>query len=201
MIFALLSGGAVSHAHAKTATSILLFGDSIIAGYGLPEEDSLAVRLESFFVENEQIIAVENGGVSGDTTNAGLTRLEWMLKRTKPDIVFLALGGNDVLRGIPPAFTRKNLDSMLAILQKRNIKTVFSKVQAPSNLGADYTAELDTAFVELAEKYNVPLYPFLLESTFTNSTLMLGDGIHPNAKGVQKISQELGAYLLDFRSE
>ena len=194
----MLSGSSLSHAQAKPATSILLFGDSIIAGYGLKEEDALDIQLEKFFAKNGQAVTVENAGVSGDTTNSGLSRLEWAIKRSAPDIVFLALGGNDVLRGIPPTFTRKNLDAMLAILQKRNINVVFSRVQAPSNLGANYSVALNNAYEELAKTYNVPLYPFLLEGTFNKPALMLKDGIHPNAQGVKIISQELGRYLLDY---
>ena len=139
-----------------------------------------------------------NSGVSGDTTSAGLSRLAWTLKRNQPDVVLLALGGNDVLRGINPESTRKNLDAMLQILQDSNVAVIFSRVQAPSSLGQDYMDSLDQAYTELAAKYEVPLYPFLLEDVFTNPEFMQADGIHPSPAGVKVIANGLGQYMVNF---
>lgn len=179
----------------------MLFGDSIIAGYGLAEKESLSVTLEGYLKHNKHDVKVINAGVSGDTTSAGLTRLPWSLKRNTPDIVVLALGGNDVLRGLAPATTRQNLDAMLKILQSSNIKVIFSRVQAPNNLGEAYQQELNAAYTELAALYNVPLYPFLLQAIFTTPELMLPDGIHPSAAGVQAITKPLGGFLIEFMQE
>jgi len=191
-------GGLLSQAHAKHPTTILLFGDSIIAGYGLAEKESLAVQLEEYLTDNKRDVKVINAGVSGDTTSAGLTRLAWSLKRNSPDIVFLALGANDVLRGLTPTITRQNLDAMLKILQANKVRVILSKVEAPASLGEDYMKEVALAYESLAKEYDVPLYPFLLQSVFNKPALMLPDGIHPSAAGVKTITQPLGDYLIKF---
>jgi len=191
----MLSGPLVSHANAKTATSILLFGDSIIAGYGLSGEDSLSVRLENQLKEEGYNAEVVNAGVSGDTTSSGLSRIKWILSKNKPDLVVLALGGNDVLRGFSPSITRKNLDKMLKILSDENIDVILSEVQAPLNLGLEYKKSFDHIYSDLAAKYNVPLFQFLLKNTFGNKSLMQQDQIHPNAEGIKVIAKELAGYL------
>lgn len=191
----ILCHATLSHAQDANSTSILLFGDSIIAGYGLNEEDSLAVQLERRLNDAGYAVDVINGGVSGDTTSAGRSRLAWMLGRHKPDIVLLALGGNDVLRGIAPAITRENLDAMLAELHRRNVTAILSAVRAPSNLGAAYQAELNAVYTDLAEQFRVPLYPFLIEKTFGQQSYMQEDGIHPNAQGIALIARDLADYL------
>jgi len=185
----------ISHANDKTATTILLFGDSIIAGYGLSKEDSLSVRVEKSLKESGYDVDVINGGVSGDTTSSGRSRLEWTLQKYKPDIVLLALGGNDVLRGFLPDITKQNLDAMLAILKKHNVKVILSEVQAPLNLGLEYKQEFDVIYSNLAKKYNVPLHPFLLENTFGKKIFMQGDQVHPNAEGINIIAKDLSRYL------
>lgn len=218
LLLLLMVGGLPSHASAENTTesstqnttTLVLFGDSIIAGYGLPESDSLSVQLESYLTDNKHKsnhkplhkpnIKVINAGVSGDTTSSGLNRLSWTLKRTSPDIVFLALGGNDVLRGLAPAITRKNLDAMLKILQEKNVQVLFSRVPAPTNLGEEYMKELNAAYEELATLYDVPLYPFLLQDIFTTPELMLPDGIHPSAAGIKAITPPLGDSILKFLS-
>lgn len=185
----------LSHAQEKTATTILLFGDSITAGYGLAPEDVLSAQLQKSFAEKHYNINVINGGISGDTTSGGLSRLEWTIKKHHPDIVFIALGGNDVLRGISPKITYSNLDAMLALLKTNNIPAILSAVQAPSNLGVEYARNFNQIYPDLAAKYKVPLYPFLLHNIFGNATLMQSDGIHPTALGVKDIAQELAPYL------
>ena len=174
---------------------ILLFGDSIVAGYGLEAEDTISSHLQSLLADEGYEAAVVNAGVSGDTTAGGRTRLAWTLDRQQPNAVLLALGGNDVLRGLPPEVTRENLDAMLAELQKRNIPTVLSAVQAPSNMGVDYQQTLNGIYTDLAEKYEVPLYPFLIEDTFGKTDYMQDDGIHPNEAGAQLIARNLAEYL------
>lgn len=186
----------LSHAQEQTATTILLFGDSITAGYGLAPEDILSAQLQKSFVEKHYNINVINGGVSGDTTSGGLSRLGWTLKKHHPDVVFIALGGNDVLRGIAPEITYSNLNAMLAMLKANNIPAILSAVQAPSNLGVKYATDFNKIYPNLAAKYNIPLYPFLLKNIFGNATLMQNDGIHPTASGVKEIAKELAPYLI-----
>lgn len=191
----MLIGSPISHVKAQTATSILLFGDSIIAGYGLSEEDSLSVQLENLLKADGYEVEVINGGVSGDTTSSGRSRLEWALKKRQPDIIVLALGGNDALRGFSPDITKQNLDAMLAVLKERNVQVVFSRVQAPLNLGVEYKQKFDSLYFDLADKYDLKIYPFLLKDTFGNKALMQSDQIHPNAEGGKAIAEDLSEYL------
>jgi len=184
------------HANAKDTNIILLFGDSIIAGYGLGAEDSVPAKMEQMLKEEHPDIRVINGGVSGDTTAGGRNRLEWTLERQKPDLVILALGGNDVLRGIPPAVTRDNLMAMLEMLKQKQIPTILSAVKAPGSFGLAYSTQLDVAYTQLAEQYGVPLYPFLLTEIFGKSHLMQSDGIHPNMQGAEHIAKQLSEYLV-----
>ena len=183
---------------AFASSTILLFGDSIIAGYNLAEKDSLSTKLEGFFEAQGLNVYVVNGGVSGDTTASGLSRLEWSLNEHQPDLVLLALGGNDVLRGIAPAMTKKNVEAMLQILQENGTETILSEVQAPANMGFKYAREFNDIYEDLADDYDVPLYPFLLENIFGKTGYMQGDAIHPSAKGIDQITQELGPYLLKY---
>jgi acyl-CoA thioesterase-1 len=196
LLFFVVNGLIISHAQAKTATSILLFGDSITAGYGLAEQDSLPVQLEIFLREKGRNVKVINGGVSGDTTSSGRSRLEWALTKHKPDMVIIALGGNDVLRGFSPNVTRDNLNAMLAMLKTKNIPVILSKVKAPANLGTEYVESFNKIYPELAKKYNIKLYPFFLEETFGKQSMMQNDGIHPNAEGVKVMVKILGTQLL-----
>ncbi|MCD6034651.1 MAG: Lipolytic protein family [Rickettsiales bacterium] len=187
---------AISHAQAKTSTSVLLFGDSITAGYGLAAQDSLPVQLENFFREKGHNIRVINGGVSGDTTTSGRSRFEWTLKKYNPDMVVIALGGNDVLRGFSPEITYENLDAMLAVAKEKKIPVILSSVTAPANLGIEYRESFNKIYPDLAKKYTVPLYPFLLEETFGSKALMQSDGIHPTPEGSKMIAKNLGLRLL-----
>lgn len=185
----------IAPAREGNATTVLLFGDSIIAGYGLEKKQAIPVRVEALLREHDDTIRVINGGVSGDTTSGGRSRLPWTLKKYQPDIVVLALGGNDVLRAISPEVTRKNLETMLAELTQANTVTILSAVQAPSNLGLAYSRAFNAIYPELSEKFRVLNYPFLIKDTFGNASLMQPDGIHPNAAGAALIARDLAAYL------
>jgi len=187
----------LSHVNAKDTNVILLFGDSIVAGYGLGAEDSVPAKMESLLKKKYPDAKVINGGVSGDTTASGRSRLEWTLDKQRPGLVILALGGNDVLRGLPPAVTRDNLTAMLELLKQRNIPTILSAVQAPDSHGATYRKQFDAAYKELAEQYGTPLYPFLLADIFGNNGMMQPDGIHPNAQGAEHIAKLLVGYLIE----
>ncbi len=182
---------------AKATRTILLFGDSIVAGYGLAKEDALPTQLQAILREKDDAITVINGGVSGDTTSGGRSRLSWTLDKHEPDLVILALGGNDVLRGTRPKATKENIEAMLELLDQRGITTILSAVEAPANLGPLYRRQFNALYEDTADKFNIPLYPFLLRDTYGKPALMLPDGIHPNAKGAALIARNLAAFLED----
>lgn len=162
---------------------IIGFGDSLMAGYLLPASDAFPHQLEEALLKNGLDVSVENAGVSGDTTTGGLERLNWSVP-DDADLVILELGANDALRGIAPAITEQNLDDMLQRLQTRKIPVVLAGMMAPPNMGADYAAQFNPIYQKLADKYQVPLYPFFLDGVMTNQSLQLEDGMHPNAEGV-----------------
>ncbi|MCP5362102.1 MAG: arylesterase [Hyphomicrobiales bacterium] len=156
--------------------------------------------MEDLLQETHPEIRVINGSVSGDTTSGGRNRLAWTLDKYHPNLVVLALGGNDVLRGIPPELTRENLAAMLELLKTRDIPVVLSAVQAPENLGAEYENTINSLYPKLAKTYDIPLIPFLIAPTYGNPALMQADGIHPNAEGVKVIAKSLLPILLKHTS-
>ncbi|MFV0625113.1 arylesterase [Sphingomonas sp. ac-8] len=168
---------------------VLAFGDSLYAGYGLARGQSLPDGLQTALRNAGINATVVNAGVSGDTTAAGRQRLAFSLDNLQrtPDLVLLGLGGNDVLRQIPPATTRDNLKAMLEELKRRNIPVVLTGMMAPPNLGGDYAGAFNRIFPELAEEYDAVLYPFVLNGVIGNPALMQADRVHPNAKGVQQM--------------
>ena len=171
-----------SYGHAETR--ILMLGDSITAGYGLASEQALPIQLEKALNNSE--VRIINGGVSGDTTAGGLARLDWLLA-DQPNAVIIALGGNDTLRGINPEASQKNLAAILKTLQQQEIPALLAGMQAPRNLGAEYTRRFDAIFPALAQEFDVLFYPFLLEGIATIPDLNQPDGIHPNENGVARI--------------
>jgi Lysophospholipase L1 and related esterases len=175
------------------APLVIAFGDSLYAGYRLGPREGLAPQLQAQLLADGIRVRVQNAGVSGDTTAAGRQRLSFVLDnaKSKPALVVLGLGGNDMLRGIGPDQTRANLDAMLAELKRRGIPVLLTGMVAAPNLGADYAKAFNPIFPELATKYGASLYPFILEDVVTDPSLMLDDHVHPNAKGVKAIVQGL----------
>ena len=173
---------------------ILMLGDSITAGLGLPEAESLPRVLEADLRAAGHEVVVLNGGVSGDTTADGLTRLNWMLEE-KPQIVVVALGANDALRGLDPKLSYANLDKLLGMLKGAKLAVLLAGMLAPPNLGREYDDEFAAIYPALAEKYHCLLYPFLLEGVASVPELNQADGIHPNAKGVAVIASGLTPYV------
>ncbi|MGB0747637.1 MAG: arylesterase [Magnetospiraceae bacterium] len=169
---------------------LLLIGDSLTAGYGLPASDGFAEQLATALEDAGETVTVINAGVSGDTTAGGLARLDWTLAE-KPDAVVLELGANDGLRGVDPAVTRDNLDAMLKILGDKGIPVLLAGMLAPPNLGRSYGDEFNRIFPEMADQHDVPLYPFFLEGVAAISALNQSDGIHPNAEGVAIIVRNI----------
>jgi acyl-CoA thioesterase-1 len=194
----------LSTAHAQTANDanaapqkpiIVLFGDSLIAGYGLPEQDGFAPNLAESLKNAGMDANVINSGVSGDTTAAGLARLDWAMV-DKPDLVVLELGANDALRGVDPAQTRSNLEKIIEKLQTTQTRILLVGMIAPPNMGKEYGAEFNSIYADLAQKYQLPLYPFFLEGVAADPGLNQGDGMHPNAKGVEIIVQKITPVVL-----
>ena len=186
LTFSIIAIFALATATAQAESSpqrLMVFGDSLTAGYGLASEDSLPAQLQRALRERGHAVTVINAGVSGDTTSGGLSRLEWTLA-DDPQAVILALGANDGLRGINPGLTRDNLQQMLEIMQQRELPVLLLGMLAPPNLGRDYGEAFNAIYPDLAEEYSVLLYPFFLEDVVGEPQLNLEDGIHPNRQGV-----------------
>jgi len=162
---------------------ILDFGDSLTAGYGLAPDEAFPPRLQAALHQRGIEARVVNAGVSGDTTAGGLARLDWALA-DKPDLVILALGANDALRGIDPAAVRSNLDKMIQRIESSGAKVLLIGMLAPPNWGEEYKTAFDRIFPDLAKIYGVPLYPFFLEGVAMKPELNQPDGLHPNERGV-----------------
>jgi acyl-CoA thioesterase I len=178
-------------AHAQsTPVKLAILGDSLAAGYGVKPEQSIPARLEAALKAQGRTVAVINHGVSGDTTAGGLDRVDWMLA-DKPDIVMVELGANDALRGLDPATAERNLDAIISKLKAAGVTVWLAGMLAPRNFGPEYTQQFDGLYKRLAEKYNVPLYPFFLDGVAQDAALNQADGIHPNPKGVDIVVEHL----------
>lgn len=168
---------------------VVAFGDSLFAGYGVAKDDSYPAKLENALRASGVNARVTNAGVSGDTTAAGLQRLAFTLDAQKntPDLVIIELGGNDLLRSLPPEQTRSNLDAMLAELKARDIDTLLMGMRAPPNYGPEFQAEFDGLYGDLAKSYDADLVPFFLESIYQTPQLFQSDRIHPTEDGIEKL--------------
>lgn len=175
------------------ARLVLAFGDSLYAGYQLDQNQGFAPALQRALEAQGVAARVVNGGVSGDTTAAAQQRLAFTLDglERRPDLVLVGLGGNDALRGLGPDETRRNLAAILSELRQRDIPVLLTGMMAPRNMGPDYAARFDPIFPELAREHGAALYPFLLDGVITEPALLLPDGIHPNADGVNAIVARL----------
>lgn len=187
VIAAVLFAGA---ARAADPLTIVALGDSLTAGYQLPPGAGFPAQLEAALKARGHDVDVVDAGVSGDTTSDGLARIDWSVGEDA-DAVIVELGGNDALRGIDPELTRRNLDAILTRLGERGLPVLLAGMLAPPNLGEDYAHRFDAIFPELAEKHDVLFYPFFLEGVATHPELGLGDGIHPNARGVEVIVKRI----------
>lgn len=173
--------------------TVLAFGDSLYAGYGLKRGESLPDAIQARLRADGIDATVVNAGVSGDTTAGGRRRLAYTLDRmaTKPDLVLLGLGGNDVLRQVAPAETRANMAAMLDELAKRDIPVVLTGMMAPPNLGPDFAGRFNAIWPDLAREHEAVLDPFILQGVIGNRQLMLPDGVHPNARGVERMANRV----------
>lgn len=171
--------------HAQT---ILFLGDSLTEGYQLAKEEAFPSLIENELKKKHKDIKVINGGVSGATSASGMKRLDWYLK-AKPDIMVLALGANDGLRGLKLTDTEKNLSKVIEKAQAKGITVILAGMQMPTNMGEKYRDEFQKMFPKVAKKYSIKLIPFLLEGVGAVPELNLPDGIHPNAKGHKIMAQ------------
>ena len=182
----LLTWMALSTAYAIHPIRIIAVGDSLTAGYGLSSNASFPAQLEARLKKQGFDVEVVNAGVSGDTSAGALARIAWSLG-DNPDIVILAIGANDALRGLDPSQTRANIREMLSMLKNSKSQVVLAGMRAPRNLGHPYYTSFDRIYPELAQQFNVHFYPFFLEGVATEPTLNLPDWIHPNEAGGSRI--------------
>lgn len=186
--------------------TIAALGDSLTQGYGLPEEDGFVPRLEAWLEGEGAEVELINAGVSGDTTAGGLARVDWTLT-PQVDAVIVALGGNDLLRGLEPSQARANLRGIVEAAQARNVDVLLVGMQAPGNFGAEYKADFDAIYPQVAQEYDT----LLLDSFFVGLTegdadpdlaglrrWFQADGIHPNAEGVIRIVEGVGPKVLEL---
>ncbi|KPF45031.1 arylesterase [Rhizobium sp. AAP43] len=190
--FAVILTGILTGATGVSAQNLQLvgFGDSLMAGYQLPQEDALPAQLQRKLAEKGHELSITNAGVSGDTTSGGLSRVDWSVP-DGTDGVILELGANDALRGVPPDQTERNLEQIIRQLKARGIPVFLVGMMAPPNMGDDYGQKFNAIYPRLAEKHQLPLYPFIMEGVITERSLLLEDGMHPNTKGLDLISTRM----------
>ena len=165
---------------------LVALGDSLSAGYGLPQEAAFPVVLERALKAKGYKVEIANAGVSGDTSSGGLDRLDWSVPEGT-DGVILELGANDMLRGLDPALTRRNIEAIVQRLKSRNIPVLLAGMYASRNLGPDYVQKFDSLYPDIAKKHDLVLYPFFLDGVAGERSLNLPDGLHPTAKGIEII--------------
>ena len=168
---------------------ILAFGDSLFAGYGLEDDQGYPEVLQAALRQRGINARVIDAGVSGDTTAAGRQRIGFVLdaQDSPPELALVELGGNDLLRGIPPAQTRENLTAILAELDKRDIPVLLMGMRAPPNMGEAYVAEFDAIYPALAQRFGTGLVPFFLEPVYDKPALIQPDRVHPTAEGIEAL--------------
>lgn len=193
---------ALAPAAANAEPTIVALGDSLTAGYGLPDGEGLVPQLNAWLTAQGSTATVINAGVSGDTSAGGLSRLDWSLT-PETDALIVTLGGNDLLRGLPPAETRRNIDSIVKAATDRGLSVLVIPMEAPGNFGPDYKAAFDALYTDIAATHGAQITaPFfrLLDPQATDpgqiSQWMQPDGIHPNRDGVAKIVASLGPAIL-----
>ena len=182
----------------ENINNVLLFGDSLMSGYGLKEDQTLSIILENDLKESGYNIEVINGSVSGDTSEDGLDRIEEYTSGGDIDLIVLGLGANDMLRRINPDQTESNLRKIIEIIKTKNIKIILAGMKASPTNGLAYKKRFDDIFPKLAEEYDLTLIPFLLKKVALNPKLNQSDGIHPNFEGAKVISETIKESIINF---
>lgn len=197
-----MSGGSAA-AQGQREVRILALGDSLTAGFGLARPEGFVAQLQAALRAKGVPATVIDAGVSGDTTAGGRARLDWALA-DRPDVAIVALGGNDLLRGLDPASTYANLNDILTRLAGRNIPVLLAGMLGPRNLGQEFVTAFEGAYQRLAREHDVVFYPFFLEGVAGEAALNQPDGIHPNGRGVavmvERIMPSVEALLARVRA-
>jgi len=184
----------VAAGEARGEGVVVALGDSLTAGLGVAADEAFPARLQARLRAEGYDYRVVNAGVSGDTTAGGLRRVDWAL-RAHPDVVIVALGANDGLRGQSPPAIRANLEEIVARLQAAGVRVLLVGMRLPPNYGAEYTKEFEAVFPAVARRAKITLMPFLLDGVAADPRLNQADGIHPTAAGQQMIADRLWPYL------
>ena len=166
---------------AEDDSTLLIYGDSISAGYGMSANKQWSVLLQKMIHSENLKVKVVNASVSGETTSGGLVRISQIIKSTQPDFLLLELGGNDALRGYPPNKISSNLSEMIKIAESESVQVFLMQIKIPPNYGSRYQKAFESIYKNIADETNLKLIPFMLEEVALNKDLMLPDGIHPKA--------------------
>ncbi len=180
----------ISGQAAERPLKIVVLGDSLTAGYGLPAKDAFPAKLDKVLKAKGVAATIVNAGVSGDTARGGLDRLDWSV-REGTDAVIVELGANDMLRGIDPKLTKAALEKILDRLAQRHISVLLAGMKAAPNMGVDFAREFDAIYPALASTHSVVFYPFFLDGVVTDAKLKQDDGMHPTAAGVDVIVKRI----------
>ena len=176
--------------------TIMLYGDSLMAGYGLNQNENLSSALAAKFSLEETAVLIINASVSGNTTSNGLARLDWSLGES-PNIVILCLGANDMLRGIDPKYIKENLNTMISKINESGSKVILAGMRSPKSMGGIYQQKFDQMYREIAEEHDLTFMPFLLEGIALEKKYLQNDDKHPNALGIQVMANNLYPYILE----
>ena len=199
-IFSLLIISSISLAD-KDHVNLLIYGDSISAGYGMDTEKQWSEELKKILIEEKIGLTIINKSLSGETTGGGLSRLEKIIDNSKPSYILIELGGNDALRGYPPAKIKNNIEEMINLSIKKGVKVLLMQIRILPNYGRRYQTSFESIYKEVSEENDIPLIPFMLNDIALNKELMLDDGIHPNATAQPLIAEFLYTNLLPLMSE
>lgn len=190
LMFALMTVANPAWADATKPTKLVVLGDSLSAGLGLPAQDAFPTKLQKALQAKGIAVDMTNAGVSGDTSSGGRDRLDWSVPEGTEGVI-LELGANDAMRGIDPDLTRAALTDIVRRLKARKIAVMLCGMLAPPNFGADYGARFNSIYPDLAKQFDVPLYPFFLDGVAADAKLNQADGIHPTAEGVNIIVKNM----------
>jgi acyl-CoA thioesterase I len=189
LVAILLCAAALPKSQAKEQEMVIVaLGDSLTAGLGLPQNESFPAKLEATLKAQGRNVTMVNAGVSGDTVSAALDRLDWALP-PNTSAVIVELGGNDALQGLPPAEIETSLAKIIERVKAKGLPVLIAGMESPRNMGKDYVDQFHAIYRDLAERYGALLYPFFLDGVALDPGLMQEDGVHPNAKGVDRIVQ------------